>query len=76
VPESCNWIASVSVVALANDLALQQKLKLLYQSSNFIYQILYHQVYNIAVNFNFRRATLTSLVFIELKLGSGPRWPR
>ena len=31
MPESCSWIASVSAVdvALANDLALQQKLELL-----------------------------------------------
>ena len=36
MPESCSWIASVSAVALANDLALQQKLELLYQLSNII----------------------------------------
>ena len=36
VPESCSWIASVSAVALANDLALRQKLELLYQLSNII----------------------------------------
>ena len=36
VQKSCSWIASVSAVALGNDLALQQKLELLHQLSNII----------------------------------------